>query len=632
MSPATVAVLEPRTWFPCCSSYVWVLSLGTEGRFTNKVSANMLDILSNVGSRLREDIRSKASEAKGKGIRPKLQAKLSQEIDGLRKDLDQYHENHNENLKSGSQFESRKHTSKERPMFRDLYFKLKRPSLYMSPNTGEESSRYSSTSSVTTRSAFLKDQTGPAAKFVPSSSYSPASLRQDDKVGPWRLPAVSLSPPCRLQNPNDYNMRNISPPLDPEEVNSSSNESAAQISCLRRVSSNVETSSARRYLGPRDPVWSFANIDQSTPEVLETVDRERNTPQRQALPEDSTATVEPTSSKNMWTCVACADELPRDDFGLLLTSSCRHINSACIACVQQWISAQLEEQSWNNISCIECSEVMQYEDVKRHADLETFQRFDDLAALSVYNNDPDFVWCLNAECGAGQVHEGGDDMPIFHCRMCDHRYCIRHQVPWHVGETCQAFERRMDGENTGGHATEMDEATARLIEAEGSAERSSDLRNAATGPGYDSPGNAGYDPQRSVARSIIDRLRERNDGILAKSLQVEFEEDEWRRQADMQSKRENECIRKKQAAADDAAARMLQKTFEEEERQRKAEVEAERERKAYQQRKEDEKRGEETVYQISKKCPKCQWSIQKIDGCEHVSTLPYLQRLQARKD
>ena len=85
--------------------------------------------------------------------------------------------------------------------------------------------------------------------------------------------------------------------------------------------------------------------------------------------------------------------------------------------------------------------------------------------------------------------------------------------------------------------------------------------------------------------------------------------------------KDHKLQQKLQAETDEVTARALQKTYEEEERNRKAKLEAERERRAYQKRMADEKKGEELVYQISKKCPKCQWSIQKIDGCEHVSIL-----------
>lgn len=147
------------------------------------------------------------------------------------------------------------------------------------------------------------------------------------------------------------------------------------------------------------------------------------------------------------TCVACAEDLPAEDFAKIpLTTSCEHSNSACKDCVKQWIEARLDNGTWDQINCLECEEMMHYADVQRHADPDLFQKYDLLAARSWVNNESDFVWCRTQGCGSGQVHEGGENMPRFRCVACKAQFCVVHEVPWHEGETCAAFDRRMNGE------------------------------------------------------------------------------------------------------------------------------------------------------------------------------------------
>ena len=150
---------------------------------------------------------------------------------------------------------------------------------------------------------------------------------------------------------------------------------------------------------------------------------------------------------NTLTCISCMLDLPAEDFSETpLTRSCDHPNSACKDCVKQWIDTRLGEGSWNDIKCLECNEVMQYPDVQRHADAEVFQRYDYIAARAWVNNEESFVWCRSQGCGSGQVHEGGKNLPLFQCVACRSRYCIVHEETWHEGETCAAFDRRMNGE------------------------------------------------------------------------------------------------------------------------------------------------------------------------------------------
>lgn len=147
-------------------------------------------------------------------------------------------------------------------------------------------------------------------------------------------------------------------------------------------------------------------------------------------------------------CISCSEDLPLSDFSSSeLTTSCNHSNNACTACVKQWIETKVADGSWDQITCLECDERMQYADIQRHADPQVFERYDLLTTRSWLNNETDFVWCRNSECGSGHVHEGGPNTPIFQCNACEERFCVVHEVPWHQDETCEAFDRRMSGQD-----------------------------------------------------------------------------------------------------------------------------------------------------------------------------------------
>lgn len=149
------------------------------------------------------------------------------------------------------------------------------------------------------------------------------------------------------------------------------------------------------------------------------------------------------------TCVSCADELPSESFvSDHLTSGCIHENAACRSCVQQWIETQHINQGWDRIKCIECPEYMAYSDILRHATNELFDRYDQLVTRAALSNEPGFVWCRNPRCGSGQIHEGGEDMPLFQCSTCRVRHCVACNEPWHEDETCSAFASRMNGESS----------------------------------------------------------------------------------------------------------------------------------------------------------------------------------------
>jgi hypothetical protein len=56
-----------------------------------------------------------------------------------------------------------------------------------------------------------------------------------------------------------------------------------------------------------------------------------------------------------------------------------------------------------------CSETLNYHEIKFWADDETFVRYDRILTRRALGVEEDFVTCTNVNCDAGQIHtEGGE--------------------------------------------------------------------------------------------------------------------------------------------------------------------------------------------------------------------------------
>ncbi|KAI1440877.1 hypothetical protein F5Y02DRAFT_324638 [Annulohypoxylon stygium] len=142
------------------------------------------------------------------------------------------------------------------------------------------------------------------------------------------------------------------------------------------------------------------------------------------------------------TCIVCSDdkrvsEMPNRR---RVTLSCEHDSNMCKECVGAWIASSMDTVTWDRLKCPECSQLLKYENVRAFASRDVFERYDRLAVKSFLSNLPDFVWCLNPGCDSGQIHPAGCEKA--RCFECKRSLCVRHNVPWHKGETCDDYERR----------------------------------------------------------------------------------------------------------------------------------------------------------------------------------------------
>ncbi|KAF2856778.1 hypothetical protein T440DRAFT_356672, partial [Plenodomus tracheiphilus IPT5] len=130
------------------------------------------------------------------------------------------------------------------------------------------------------------------------------------------------------------------------------------------------------------------------------------------------------------------------------TSQCTHEPNTCRRCLRTWIHSEFKSKIWNEINCPICSTRMEYKDIRDFAPHEIFLRYDNLHTRAVFSALPNFTWCMSPTCTSGQFHNHHNDSssssPKFRCLKCRNTYCVRHGVSWHKGETCKAYDAKME--------------------------------------------------------------------------------------------------------------------------------------------------------------------------------------------
>ena len=139
-------------------------------------------------------------------------------------------------------------------------------------------------------------------------------------------------------------------------------------------------------------------------------------------------------------CAVCMDDKRISEMPIRITAGCKHKAALCKECLAQWLQSGLERTSWDRLKCPDCPELLQHADMKRYANPPTFERWDSLATRTAAEALPNFRWCLSATCTSGQIDD--ENCAKFKCKACSARHCIKHNVPWHRGETCDDYDRR----------------------------------------------------------------------------------------------------------------------------------------------------------------------------------------------
>ena len=141
-------------------------------------------------------------------------------------------------------------------------------------------------------------------------------------------------------------------------------------------------------------------------------------------------------------CEICAETVP------LVVLRCHASATICVECLQQHIHTEMNDKMFTEkIKCPTCSTVWEHQEVMRLAATEDGERFERLVLHQTLKQMPDFRFCKKSGCGSGQIHADGDRYPIMTCFKCRTQMCYTHDVLWHSGETCEAYDARKGGED-----------------------------------------------------------------------------------------------------------------------------------------------------------------------------------------
>ncbi|KAK4216034.1 hypothetical protein QBC37DRAFT_255771, partial [Rhypophila decipiens] len=140
------------------------------------------------------------------------------------------------------------------------------------------------------------------------------------------------------------------------------------------------------------------------------------------------------------TCMVCIEDKKISDLPVRVTAGCKHELATCKACLDQWLTSSLESGTWDRLRCPECPELLKHADLHRYASKATFSRYDELVTREALKDLPHFRWCLSTACTSGQIDDAA--CTKFKCNECKSSHCIRHNVRWHKGETCEQYDKR----------------------------------------------------------------------------------------------------------------------------------------------------------------------------------------------
>ncbi|KAH0262307.1 hypothetical protein KCU91_g13488, partial [Aureobasidium melanogenum] len=152
------------------------------------------------------------------------------------------------------------------------------------------------------------------------------------------------------------------------------------------------------------------------------------------------------TSNHVRNCAVCFKDQPLSSFPDVSHDD-RHQHGAdtCRTCFNRYLIQQVNAGN-ARAKCVECQEPLQYADVKSIVSKTTLMRYDKNLLKTFVEEDVDFHYCMSKKCKSGQVHIGGEDMPIFCCKVCNHKHCMACEIPWHEGETCDQYQARHDEE------------------------------------------------------------------------------------------------------------------------------------------------------------------------------------------
>ncbi|KAI6798054.1 hypothetical protein KC332_g14996 [Hortaea werneckii] len=148
-------------------------------------------------------------------------------------------------------------------------------------------------------------------------------------------------------------------------------------------------------------------------------------------------------------CIICCEEYPVGSFPEsphLPNGKCK--SSVCRACFEQHLENEVETKRWNAVGCPECSQGLEEPEMRQLALQSTYEQWLDKAAKSYNEATEDFRSCPSATCNWGCIFSTKADGNIFTCQLCSIRYCVVCEVIMHEDETCEAYQKRRETQDT----------------------------------------------------------------------------------------------------------------------------------------------------------------------------------------
>ncbi len=141
-------------------------------------------------------------------------------------------------------------------------------------------------------------------------------------------------------------------------------------------------------------------------------------------------------------CVICLELFDHDFLQGLMNCISEHESCICRDCMRDYLVSEIESRN-NVIRCPvpTCKKEIRPEDLEINLDRKYIEQFEELALKSAIENSSDCWHCLTPDCTYSFLYEKGKDSPDFQCPQCNKRYCIDCKVEYHVGATCQEYEK-----------------------------------------------------------------------------------------------------------------------------------------------------------------------------------------------
>lgn len=148
-------------------------------------------------------------------------------------------------------------------------------------------------------------------------------------------------------------------------------------------------------------------------------------------------------------CTICLEPIPAESPKRVPTPRCTHDCVVCTECLERHIVYSIQDRGVTNVVCPTsfCSMVLEYDEVYAAVkDQSVLERYENLLVRRNLQKVQNFVWCKNAKCSFGQIHEGGASCPAVKCNECSEESCFIHGVPWHYGLTCSQYTSKINKE------------------------------------------------------------------------------------------------------------------------------------------------------------------------------------------